>query len=198
MLTKSLCEVSETVIFSQAASNEEDAFEQSGQSELEVPSCDRQGEQLSRNESQTDLKEHISLTIQNESNLVRSASELSLPSEVGEDGESAPSHHSSAQSLHTSHDGTDGGNFVNPKGVKFIPHQHTHEGKLFKIDFLAHLSRRLVGELIVYPWSGVRPSSVVRRPSFTISNMNISATSGPIATKFYLKHHWVGGKAALG
>ena len=28
--------------------------------------------------------------------------------------------------------------------------------------------------------------------------MNISATSGPIATKFYLKHHWVGGKAALG
>ena len=68
---------------------------------------------------------------------------------------------------------------------------------------LAHLSRRLVGELIVYTWSGVRPSSVVvrRRPSSsssTISNMNISATSGPIATKFYLKHHWVGGKAALG
>ena len=58
---------------------------------------------------------------------------------------------------------------------------------------LAHLSRRLVGELIVYPWSGVRPSS-----SSTISNMNISATSGPMATKFYLKHHWVGGKATLG
>ena len=65
--------------------------------------------------------------------------------------------------------------------------------------FLAHLSRRLVGELIVYPWSGVRPSSVVRRrPSSTISSMNISATRGLIATKFYLKHHWVGGKAALG
>ena len=60
--------------------------------------------------------------------------------------------------------------------------------------FLAHLSRRLVGELIVYPWSAVRRL----RPSSTISNMNISATSGPIATKFYLKHHWVGGKAALG
>ena len=29
---------------------------------------------------------------------------------------------------------------------------------------LAHLSRRLIGELIVYQWSGVRPS-VVRRPS---------------------------------
>ena len=28
--------------------------------------------------------------------------------------------------------------------------------------------------------------------------MNISATRVPIATKFYLKHHWVGGKAALG
>ena len=57
--------------------------------------------------------------------------------------------------------------------------------------FLAHLSRRLVGELIVYPWSGVRPLS-------TISNKNISATSRLIATKFYLKHHWVGGKAARG
>ena len=28
--------------------------------------------------------------------------------------------------------------------------------------------------------------------------MNISETRGPIATKFYLKHHWGGGKAALG
>ena len=32
----------------------------------------------------------------------------------------------------------------------------------------------------------------------TFSNMNISEFSGPIATKFYLKHHWVGGKDALG
>ena len=32
----------------------------------------------------------------------------------------------------------------------------------------------------------------------TLSNMNISATSEPIATKFYLKHHWGGGKDALG
>ena len=64
------------------------------------------------------------------------------------------------------------------------------------LPFLAHLSRRLVGELIVYPWSGVRPSSV--RPSTTISNMNISATSERITMKFYQKHHWDGGKAALG
>ena len=32
----------------------------------------------------------------------------------------------------------------------------------------------------------------------TISNMNISKTRGLIATKFYLKHHWGGGKPALG
>ena len=32
----------------------------------------------------------------------------------------------------------------------------------------------------------------------TLLNMNISETSRPITTKFYLKHHWGGGKAALG
>ena len=31
-----------------------------------------------------------------------------------------------------------------------------------------------------------------------LSNMNISETSGPIAIKFYLKHHLGWGKAALG
>ena len=31
----------------------------------------------------------------------------------------------------------------------------------------------------------------------TLSNMNISAACGLIATKFYLKQHWGGGKAAL-
>ena len=60
--------------------------------------------------------------------------------------------------------------------------------------FLAHLGS---GELIVYQSSrrpSMRPS--VRR--LTLSNMNISPTSRPIATKFYLKHHWGGGKAASG
>ena len=33
---------------------------------------------------------------------------------------------------------------------------------------------------------------------FTFSNMNISATSWPIGMKFYLKHHWGGGKASVG
>ena len=32
----------------------------------------------------------------------------------------------------------------------------------------------------------------------TLSNMNISETSGPMVAKFYQKHHWGGGKAALG
>ena len=50
---------------------------------------------------------------------------------------------------------------------------------------------------------GLEPASV--RPSVhpcvrpsTLSNMNISETSRPITTKFYLKCHWGGGKAALG
>ena len=45
------------------------------------------------------------------------------------------------------------------------------------------------GELIVYQSS--------RRPS-TLLNINIPETREPIATKFYLKHHWAGGKASLG
>ena len=31
----------------------------------------------------------------------------------------------------------------------------------------------------------------------TLLNIDISETSGLFATKFYLKHHWGGGKAAL-
>ena len=49
------------------------------------------------------------------------------------------------------------------------------------------------GELIVYPWSGVRPSSVVRRPSSsTISNIFFSKTAWPIKAKFYMEPAWVG------
>ena len=42
---------------------------------------------------------------------------------------------------------------------------------------------------------GLEPASVRAsvRPS-----VRISETSRPIVTKFYLKHHWGGGKAALG
>ena len=41
----------------------------------------------------------------------------------------------------------------------------------------------------------VEPVSV--RPS-TLSNANISASSQPIAIKFYQKHHWGRGKVASG
>ena len=61
------------------------------------------------------------------------------------------------------------------------------------IPKLSLLSSGSQAELIVYQSS--------RRPSvcpLTLSNMDISATSGPIITKFYLKHHWDVGKAALG
>ena len=61
---------------------------------------------------------------------------------------------------------------------------------------LAHLSRRLIGELIVYR-SSRRPSVRLCVRLLTLSNMNISATSWPIGMKFYLKHHWGGGKASV-
>ena len=51
------------------------------------------------------------------------------------------------------------------------------------------------GELIVYQW---RRHLVCVTCVSTPSNMNISETRGPIATKFYLKHHWAEGTDALG
>ena len=45
--------------------------------------------------------------------------------------------------------------------------------------------------------ASVRASVCASVRALTLSNMNISATSGPIATRFYLKHYWGGGKAAL-
>ena len=60
---------------------------------------------------------------------------------------------------------------------------------------LAHLSQRLIGELIGYPWSGVgRPSSSSSsvRPS-TISNVFSSETAWPITAKFYVEPPWEGG-----
>ena len=50
-------------------------------------------------------------------------------------------------------------------------------------SFLAHLSQRLIGELIGYPWFGVR------RPS-TISNVFSSETAWPIKAKFYMEPPW--------
>ena len=47
---------------------------------------------------------------------------------------------------------------------------------------LAHLSQRLIGELIGYPWYGVRRL----RPS-TISNVFSSETAWPIKVKFHVE-----------
>ena len=64
---------------------------------------------------------------------------------------------------------------------------------IVKLCFLAHLSQRLIGELIENQWSVVRrrPSSV--RPS-TISNVFSSETAWPIKAKLYVEPPWQGGK----
>ena len=73
----------------------------------------------------------------------------------------------------------EGGSYI--EGVRMNP----PETKL-----LAHLSRRLTGELIVYPCSGVRPSSVRPsvRPSSTISKIFSSETTWPIKAKLHVEH----------
>ena len=44
----------------------------------------------------------------------------------------------------------------------------------------------------------VRPCVRASVLPFTLSDMNISETSGSIIIKIHLKHHWGGGLAALG
>ena len=64
---------------------------------------------------------------------------------------------------------------------------------------LAHLSQRLIGELIVYPCSGVRRRRCRRRcrrrrrrcPPF--SNIFSSEIAWPIKAKFYVEPPWEGG-----
>ena len=65
---------------------------------------------------------------------------------------------------------------------------HIQSPKRNKTWFLAHLSQRLIGELIGYPWSVVRR----RRPS-TISNVFSYETAWPIKAKFYMEPPWEGG-----
>ena len=66
-------------------------------------------------------------------------------------------------------------------------------GRLASILFFSSPEPKAQGELIVN-----RSSRCLSVCLWTFSNSNISATSGPIVTKFYLNHHWGGGKAALG
>ena len=63
--------------------------------------------------------------------------------------------------------------------------EHMHERVWFTKILLAHLSRRLTGELIGYPW--------IRRPSvrrFTFSNIFSSETAWPVKAKFYVEPPW--------
>ena len=55
---------------------------------------------------------------------------------------------------------------------------------------LAHLSRRLIGELIVNPGSGSRRRCCRRRLAF--SNIFSSETVWPIKAKLYLEPPWKG------
>ena len=70
-------------------------------------------------------------------------------------------------------------------------HSNINTKKISKTNYvaltiLAHLSGRLIGELIVYPCSGVRTSS-----SSTILNI-FSETTCPIKAKFYVEPPCVG------
>lgn len=88
------------------------------------------------------FKDHIFLTIPSEDSLVRSASEVSLPQSETWEEDSVNSLPSTADTSGpsaidgstTTTDSVDGANvkddFVNPRGVRFIPHHHHgHEGK---------------------------------------------------------------------
>ena len=61
--------------------------------------------------------------------------------------------------------------------------------RILAVHFLAHLSRRLIGELIGYPWSVVRPSSVRSQ----CSKIFFSKTAWPMKAKFYVEPPWAGG-----
>ena len=64
---------------------------------------------------------------------------------------------------------------------------------LLQFSFLlAHLSRRLTGELIEYPWIR-RPSSSSSVRPFTFSDIFSSETDWPIKAKFYVEPPWEGG-----
>ena len=75
--------------------------------------------------------------------------------------------------------------------VKATLHSVTRSNLRQYVILLAHLSRRLTGELIGYPWIRHLSSSSVR-PS-TISNVFSSETAWPIKAKFFVEHPWEGG-----
>ena len=77
--------------------------------------------------------------------------------------------------------------YINGQGhmTKMATMAKTFKNLANTLLFLAHLSRRLTGELIVYPCSGIRR----RRPSsFTISKIFSSETTRPIEAKLHVEH----------
>ena len=74
------------------------------------------------------------------------------------------------------------------KNSALLKKSTTNIGVMLLLPFLAHLSRRLIGELLVYRGirrPSVRPSSV-RRPSSTFSNDFFSEAAGPILLIFHI------------
>ena len=66
----------------------------------------------------------------------------------------------------------------------FVENLKKNHMMLFELlPFLAHLSQRLIGELLVY--RGIRRPSV-RRPSSTFSNDFFSEAAGPILLIFHI------------
>ena len=63
-------------------------------------------------------------------------------------------------------------------------------GCLVWATLLVHLSRRLIGEFIVYPCSGVRRRRRCRPP---FSKIFSSEIAWPIKAKFYVEPPWEGG-----
>ena len=91
---------------------------------------------------------------------------------------------------------------LNSRGNKFAniseklsPREHfriysSHFLKTHANNFLAHLSQRLIGELIVYSCSGVRRRCRCCRQPF--SNIFTSETAWPVKAKFYTEPLWQG------
>ncbi|XP_053393405.1 Golgi-specific brefeldin A-resistance guanine nucleotide exchange factor 1-like isoform X2 [Mercenaria mercenaria] len=138
-------------------------FQDAAQDDIEVIGASQAGEISEEglyctSGSNTDLKDHIFLTIPGEDSLVRSASEVSLPQSETWEEDSVTSFPSTADTsapspaeglATTPTDAPDGGNFVNPRGVRFIPHHHHgHEGSVPLIPYGLPCVRELFRFLI--------------------------------------------------
>ncbi|XP_052766160.1 Golgi-specific brefeldin A-resistance guanine nucleotide exchange factor 1-like isoform X2 [Mya arenaria] len=129
--------------------------------DLSLPPVESLGEvNMCGTSSSTDFKEHISLNIPESESLVRSASEMSLPVSQSEterdeeDSHNITSETQESQPLDVSdtstHEGEigDKDEMVNPRGVRFIPHQHHHNEGVSLIPYGLPCVRELFRFLI--------------------------------------------------